>query len=163
MTSTKVLIDKAIEICGGQSELAKRLGVARQDVYQWKEGTRPLSPETVALLGDVLELPGEEVQRLAAWAVIENAKNAGKRERLKRAFFGCLVLGVAGALLTAAPTEAQAKKTNDECRVTLYTLSLVLLGVGTALRRVFWARLSLAKAAPILMAIQTVQRPRAAG
>lgn len=163
MDTGKALIDRAVQMCGGEAELAHRLGVQRQLVHGWHRGHRAITPETVALLGDVLELPGEEVQRLAAWAVIENAKNAGKRERLKRAFFGCWVLGVAGALLTAAPTEAQAKKTNVECRMTLYTLSLVMRGAFLALVRSLWERLAQAKAAPILAPLARPQRLKAAG
>lgn len=37
-------IDKAIEASGGQAELARRIGVSLQAVYQWHKGTRPVPP-----------------------------------------------------------------------------------------------------------------------
>jgi transcriptional regulator with XRE-family HTH domain len=150
MDTGKALIDKAVELCGGEAELAHRLGVQRQLVHGWHRGHRSISPETVALLGDVLELPGEEVQRLAAWAVIENAKNAGKRERLKRAFFGVWVLGVAGVLQTAAPSGGLEKEPNAQLRQTVYTLSLAMLEKLAKAFALFWARFAPAYAGQIL-------------
>jgi hypothetical protein len=78
------------------------------------KGERPISPETVALLADVLELPGEEAQRLAAESIISNVKNASKRERLKRAFFGCWVAGAVAATLSLSPTPSNAAATDSE-------------------------------------------------
>lgn len=85
------LIDKARETCGSDSELARRIGVKPQDLYAIKTGRRPLSPEMVALLADVCELPGNETLHLVAQSIIENPKNAEKAHILRRAFFASLV------------------------------------------------------------------------
>jgi plasmid maintenance system antidote protein VapI len=119
MRSVESLLTEAVDKCHGQAELARQLGMKRQDIHSMVKGERVISPETVALLGDVLELPGEEVQRLVALAIIGNAKNTGKRERLRKAFFGYWVVGaVATTLLGGAPTEATAKTSNGVSAVT---------------------------------------------
>jgi plasmid maintenance system antidote protein VapI len=109
MRTVETLIDEAVELCKGQAGLARRLGWTPQDVHTLVKGKRAVTPETVALLCDVLELPGEEAQRLAALAVIANAKNAPIREVLRRAFFGLSVAGaVCGAAVTLTPERATA-------------------------------------------------------
>ena len=96
------------------AELARRIGLTRQNLHDMQKGTRAISPETVAALCDMLELPGEEAREWLAIAIIENPKNASRAEWLKRALFACWVLGV-GALTTqtndAQATEADASTT----------------------------------------------------
>src|SRR5437868_9683372 len=99
MRSVESLLAEAVQKCQSQAELARRLGIHRQELNAMIKGERPVSGEMVALLGDVLELPGEEVQRLSALAIIGAAKNAERRERLRKAFFGCWVAGVFAATL----------------------------------------------------------------
>ena len=94
MRTVQTLIAELIETCKGDAEAARRIGIDPGVFGQLKRGTRAVSPEVVAAMCDVLELPGVETQRLAALAVIENPKNATKRGVLRRAFFGCWVLGV---------------------------------------------------------------------
>jgi hypothetical protein len=77
---------------------------------EWRGGKRPITPETAALLCDVLELPGEETREWCAIALIESAKEE-KRPRLLRALFGWWVHGVVGtlvALLQTTPAPATA-------------------------------------------------------
>jgi transcriptional regulator with XRE-family HTH domain len=112
MRSVESLLTEAVEKCHGQAELARRLGTSSAAITHMKNGERAISPETVALLCDVLELPGEETQRLVALAIIGAAKNASKREKLKRAFFGCWVAGVVGASLQLSPTPSNAESTD---------------------------------------------------
>lgn len=107
MYTVQTLIDAAIVKCGTQAALARRLGMERQDVHAMARGARPVTPTTVALLCDVLELPGVEAQRLAALAVVQNAKDSSLREVLRRAFFGLWAL-CAPAVLTLPTTDAQA-------------------------------------------------------
>lgn len=114
MRTVESLLTEAIGVCGGQSELARRIEMDRQTIHAMVKGERAISAETVALLGDVLELPGAEVQRLAAEAVIRSVKNASKRERLKRAFFGCWVAGVfVTTLLSGVPDARAGVPTNN--------------------------------------------------
>jgi len=129
------LIDKAAEVCGSRARLAKRLGTSGPAITELAEGRRPFSPETVALLCDVLELPGDEVQRLAALAVIDAPKNKERQEVLRRAFFGRSVAGLLACCCTAATvgTYSQEVKamTTGYKELTFYTLSCV----GAALRQ----------------------------
>lgn len=113
----KTLIDDAANLCGGHGALARRIGLHQPDIPGMLSGRRCLSPETVAALCEVLQLPGDEARRLAALAVIENPKNAGKAEVLRRVFFGCLVLG--GVAL--GPQSADAR-TGHQC-TTMYRRS----------------------------------------
>lgn len=121
MMTLETLIDEAAKKCGGQSALARHLGKSRSQVSEWKAGTEPVSPETIGLLCELLDIDPAESSRMALLAVVEHPKNADKRERLKRAFFASLGLGVALALQTATPTEATAAETDR----TEYTLCFV--------------------------------------
>jgi DNA-binding XRE family transcriptional regulator len=108
MKSVKLLIDMAREKCQSDADLARRIGVSRQDMHSLRSGDRPVSPELAAALCDVLELPGEEAREWVAIAMIENPKNAAKRSLLERALFACWVLGVGSlcTLLLGAPGTA---------------------------------------------------------
>lgn len=106
MRSVQTLIDEAVNFCQGQAELARRVGMTRQDIQHMQAGKRTVTPETVALICDVLELSGEEARRLAAEAIVANPKNADRREVLRRAFFVGLATGAAlicGYLATERP------------------------------------------------------------
>ena len=132
MRSVESLLREAVDKCGGQAELGRRIGTSGPAINAMIKGTRPITGETVALICDVLELPGEEVQRLVALAIIGNAKNAGKRERLRKAFFGCWVVGAFAATLITGPHDARAETTANavpsltELGYTPYTLSRML-------------------------------------
>jgi DNA-binding transcriptional regulator YdaS (Cro superfamily) len=88
MRKLKLLVERAITAAGSQSELARRLGLHRQVVYEWAAGTRPISCESAALLAEQLGLTPEEAREWVATAVCENPKNAERRERLERTLFG---------------------------------------------------------------------------
>jgi len=59
------------------------------DISQMKAGNRAISPLTVGLLRDVLELEGEEARRLAVEAIVATAK-PNRAGVLRRAFVGRL-------------------------------------------------------------------------
>lgn len=101
----QTLIALAREKCHSDAELARRLDMRPPTLNQMKKGKRAVSPETIALLCDLLELPGDEAREWAAYAVIENPKNAAIADRLRRAFFGCLVAGVG---FLSSTTDAKA-------------------------------------------------------
>jgi len=94
MKSVKLLLDLAREKVGTDAELARRLGTSHANVTNMRKGERAISPETVALLCDVLELPGDEAREYLALAIIENPKNASKAAMLRRALFACWAIGV---------------------------------------------------------------------
>lgn len=100
MESPKQVLDAAVEKCKGPAELARRIGVGRSRIADMQAGRDAISPETLGLLCNVLELDGDEARRLLAMLVIEAPKNAGKRAALQRAFFACWAIGVALGLQT---------------------------------------------------------------
>lgn len=106
MASVQTLIDLARVKCGTDAELARRVGVPRSHVAMWKSGVRPVSPETVATICDVLQLSGEECREWVAVAMVENPKNAKVADRLRRALFASLAVGV--GLSAIGPNDAQA-------------------------------------------------------
>lgn len=95
MRTVQILIDEAANLCRTDAELARRLGKTRSQIADMRSGRDPVSPETVALLCDLVQLPGEEARRLAAIAIVEAPRNAARKEALRRAFF---VSWVDGAL-----------------------------------------------------------------
>lgn len=97
MRTVEALLAEAVRKCGGYASLAAKIGDNTSNVHNMATGKRSISPATVGLLCDVLELDGEEARRLAAEAVIANAKGE-KAGVLRRAFFGWPRLGVALAL-----------------------------------------------------------------
>lgn len=102
------LLDKAAKVCGSYSALAHRIGMSQPDIPAMRSGRRPISPETVAALCDVLGIAGDEARRLAAIAVIDAPKNRHKAQALRRVFFACWALGVVAApQADAAPTGHQ--------------------------------------------------------
>lgn len=113
MRTVQSLIDEAIDLCkGNQSELARRIGMKPQDIQAMHAGRRPVSPETVGLLCDVLQLDGEEARRLAVEAIVGNPKNAEKAQVLRRAFFVAWALGVLVCGFSATE-ETQAAANSD--------------------------------------------------
>lgn len=150
MGKLQLLIDMAREKVGTDAALCRRLGVPGHHVNEWRKGTRAMSPECVAMLCDVLQLTGEEAREWVAIALIENPKNAGKAELLRRALFACWALGAALVPLPkdAKATEADASmiasteslkpQTLTRLERTVYTLSRfasrVIRAIAAALR-----------------------------
>lgn len=73
MTVAQTLIDKALEMCGADAEVARRLEIDRAEITRLRKGTRPLSPELAAEIADIA---GEDARQAAIDAIIErNEKN----------------------------------------------------------------------------------------
>lgn len=143
MKTVRTLIDLARAKVHTDRELAEKIGETPQNLAHIKAGRRTISPETVAALCDVLELPGEEAREWIAVAILENPKNASKLDLLKRALFACWVLGV-GAL-SSTSNDAMATVAGDSTTTsiehlrpqavtgsepTLYTLSRMAWSLG---------------------------------
>lgn len=122
MRSVATLIDEAASKVGGDRRLADRTGLHPSEISDMRRGQKPLSPERVGLLCDVLELDGEEARRLLAEAVVLNAKSPTRKEVLRRAFFVSWALGV---VVLATPTPAQSRVIADFVKFTVYTLSRI--------------------------------------
>ena len=83
-------------MCGGDSALAEKLGIPRQNVYLMRTGKRPISPATAAELADIA---GDDAREAAIEAIIESAKGT-RREGVLREILGkALAAGVAGMLV----------------------------------------------------------------
>lgn len=113
MKNMKSLIDSASEICGGDSALAKRMGVAQSVISDLRHDRRTITPETAAELADIA---GVDALQAMADAVI--ARNKGtRREGVLREILGkALVAGVAGVLVFSYSSDsisATASKTNN--------------------------------------------------
>ena len=96
MQSVAALIDKAIEMCGSASELARRMGIDRAEITKLRQGKRPMSPELAA---EIADLAGEDARQAVIDAII--ARNAeGRKGQLLREILGkALAAGVAAMLV----------------------------------------------------------------
>ncbi len=136
MHSVESLIDDAVKICGSASELARRLGVHRQEVSEWRSGKRRISPETVAYLGDILKLNGAEVRELAAWAVVASAKTPERAGVLRRAFFAVLGTGAVSTTPQDGPT-AETATSEQAASVSSQNLTVYIMSsLAGCIRRV---------------------------
>lgn len=140
MKSVHLLIDMAREKVGSDAELARRIGESRQNLAGMKAGRRPITPETVATLCDVLDLPGDECREWVALAIIQNPKNAARKTMLERALFACGVLGV-GSLMSL-PNDARAMlETSSSYRLVTHSMHIVahlLRMAASAVRVASW-------------------------
>ena len=96
MESVKPLIDRASEMCGGDSDLAEKMGIPRQNVYLMRTGKRPISPATAAELADIA---GDDAREAAIEAIIESAKGTRRESVLREILGKALAAGVAGMLV----------------------------------------------------------------
>ena len=96
MESVKPLIDRASEMCGGDSALAEKMGIPRQNVYLMRTGKRPISPATAAELADIA---GDDAREAAIEAIIESAKGTRRESVLREILGKALAAGVAGMLV----------------------------------------------------------------
>jgi len=151
--SVQTLIALAREKCHSDADLARRIGTRPPILNGMRHGTRPISPETVAALCDLLELSGEECREWVAVSIIENPKNSDRASMLRRALFACWALGVA-ALMT--PNDAKAKNAGYMGRGN--NLYIVAHRLRYALRRT--ARLC--RAALRVASFGAIRRPSAA-
>ena len=95
MESVQALIDKASKACGGDSALAEKMGIPRQNVYLMRTGKRPISPATAAELADIA---GDDAREAAIAAVIEGAKGTRRESVLREILGKAIAAGVAGLL-----------------------------------------------------------------
>lgn len=96
MESVKPLIDRASEMCGGDSALAEKMGIPRQNVYLMRTGKRPISPATAAELADIA---GDDAREAAIEAIIIRNENNRKGAVLREILGKALAAGVAGMLV----------------------------------------------------------------
>lgn len=110
MESVQTLIDKASEVCGSDSALAERMGIARQNVYLMKEGKRPISPATAAELADIA---GVDVDYAMKLAVLESVKGTRREAKLREILGKGLAAGAVAMLATSYSSAANASLGNE--------------------------------------------------
>ena len=76
MRTVKTLIQEISEQMGSDAELARRLGLQRQDVYALKTGRRSTTPEMLARLCNLVDMPCAEAREWLALVVLENRHNS---------------------------------------------------------------------------------------
>lgn len=82
MTSpVKDLIDKAAERVGNPHKLAKELGVASSQVYDWRDGRTNCSPADRARIAG---FAGEDALQELVRATLENARGEVRRKQLQQ-------------------------------------------------------------------------------
>lgn len=96
MQQLKTLIDKASEMCGSDSALARRMGIHQPDIAAMRSGKRKISPATAAELADIA---GEDAREAAIAAVIESAKGTRREGAVREILGKALAAGVAGMSL----------------------------------------------------------------
>lgn len=133
MERLKTLIDDAANLCGSDAELGRRIGKTRSQIADMRSGRHPISPETVALLADVVQISGEEARELAALAVIGNPKNADRQGVLRRAFFGSLALGAVA--IGIHPIDALALSVSGRDLTPYILCAALTVGAWAGLRR----------------------------
>lgn len=136
MRTVETLIDEACAKCGTDRRVCELVGLKPQQISSMRAGRIPISPQTVGLLCEVLELQPDEAQRLAAEAIVRNAKPE-RRATLMRAFFGRSLAGAAVLTMVMLPNNTHALMTISHIEITLYTLCAILLMhiLGVSLRR----------------------------
>jgi len=128
-----VWIDKASALCKSDAALARRIGVALHHPHEWRTGKRTLSPESAAMLAEVLGLDGDEARQLVALAVIEAPKNADRAAQLRRVLFALWAVGVAACPQQAQSDEATSSGSEPAEHLTVYTLWRLFQAIARAL------------------------------
>lgn len=114
MKFVETLIDKATENCGSQAEVARRMGVARPRITEWKNGARPLSPEDAALLADLAHYDAREA---VVHAVLERNAGTEKGDRLREVLGKVLAVIAAVTLGFFYSSDATAVTAHDNRNV----------------------------------------------
>ncbi|MCM5681907.1 helix-turn-helix domain-containing protein [Schlegelella sp. S2-27] len=90
------LIDKASKKCGGDSALARELGVNKSMVSLMRSGKAALPVELAVLMAPMAGITWEEAARVA---MLASAKDDKRAAQLERVFFCKTLAGVVGMLL----------------------------------------------------------------
>ncbi|MDO8713143.1 MAG: helix-turn-helix transcriptional regulator [Polynucleobacter sp.] len=96
------LLDKAKAITGSDYATAKAIGVARQHLSNWRNGSRECSPEDVAQLAEVA---GLEAEKWFIRATLKKHEGTPKGDRLYKALGKSLLL--TGVALVSSGAAAQ--------------------------------------------------------
>ncbi|MDL2337081.1 MAG: hypothetical protein QFE16_04490 [Pseudomonadota bacterium] len=107
MQRWETLIDEASRTVGNQSTLAKRLGIARENMSQARHGKRRLTTDQVAQIAEIVGVPAAEV-----WLAQEDYRNPF------RVIETALIAGMSALFLFALPSDSRAAaRTYDDSGV----------------------------------------------
>lgn len=136
MQELRTLIDKASEVCGSDSALARRMGIHQPTIAEMRSGKRSISPVTAAELADIA---GEDAREAAIAAVIESAKGTRREGAMREILGKALAAGVAGMLVFSYSGDSIS---STEKTTTVVTKVNKLYIVSTWVRRVLrrWMR-----------------------
>lgn len=147
MQTLKSLIDKASDVCGSDSELARRLECSRQFVSQMKKKPNTIPPEMAGLIA---EIAGEEIAPAVLAAVMEQMTKTPRGQKVREAMERAFLAGAAATLATLT-TAANAKtdtilSSADLTNYASYGFALLrrLLGISPATKNHSFHRSSLA-------------------
>lgn len=115
--TVQLLIDKASEKVGNRYKLAKALGVAPSQVYDWRESRKPCSPADRARIA---AFAGEDAVQELVRATLEQAQGDVRREQLMR------VLGKSLHQTGAVALSAMAGIFSLICGTNLYQIRCIL-------------------------------------
>lgn len=119
----KTLIDKATNNCYSRAELARMIKTSPQALQEMRDGKRPISPETAALLADIAN---EDPRQAVIDAVIERQKKDAKGVRIREILGKALVAGAGAVLLLSYSVPSiNATATDLERASPLTTLYIV--------------------------------------
>lgn len=123
MQMLQSLIDKAAKVCGGDSKLARRIGVSKQLISMIRAGKRPITPEVAGLCAEVA---GEDIAAACVAAMMDsftqNERGIRLRAEMEKRYFAAVARGVAATLILSAGlilTQETEAKVNGE--LTVYT------------------------------------------
>lgn len=114
------LIDSARVIVGSDAELARRLGVSRSRIGDWRSGRYPCPAEYQVLLA---EISGIDPKDTALDALVSKHEGTTLGERLAK------VLG-RGAFAVVVGLPAKGRKRKTGCGCTPQNIRLAVKGVG---------------------------------
>lgn len=125
MQALQTLIDKASNVCGSDTALAKRMGIHQPDIAAMRAGKRKISPVTAAELADIA---GEDAREAAIAAVIESTRGTRREGAMREILGKALAAGVVGMSLISYSGDsnsctAQAQTTLTERNVINIVLS----------------------------------------
>lgn len=112
MQEFKTLIDRAAKICGSDSALARRIGIAQPSLAQMRAGRRTITPETAA---EMAAIAGEDAREAAIAALLERSKGT-RREGVLREILGKGL--VAGVEAMSRFSYSESSNANTENRLT---------------------------------------------
>lgn len=124
-------IDRALQVCGTQTQLGFKLGVSPQRITDWKTGIRPCPAHQLAAIARLAAM--EPAQLIGDYA-IERAKKKGTLARAA----GVLLASIAGAVGTAGyiePARAESLGTYPDSGVVTSIIMRMLRCVASLQRK----------------------------